>query len=128
MYTPHVHASIAFFMDIRSRGVYVSLAFMEDHDFSGSSIPDIARRLIATRQALGMNQRAFAAYCGITPQTLNNYERKRQRPSLDYASKLAACTGTSIDWIYHGTRAHLPHDLAVKIFSRTPGKNSGKRA
>jgi transcriptional regulator with XRE-family HTH domain len=101
---------------------------MENHDCSGSTIPDIARRIIATRQALGMKQRQFAIYCGMSPQTLNNYERERQRPSLDYASKLAACTGTSIDWIYHGTRAHLPHDLAVKIFSRKPGKRSDKTA
>lgn len=90
---------------------------MGNTELTGTTVADIARRITATRVAMGMKQRPFADYCGLTPQALNNYERGRGRPALDSASKIAAATGTSIDWIYHGTRAHLPHDLAIKIFS-----------
>lgn len=90
---------------------------MTEDDLTGSGIRKVANRIIATREAMGYSVKAqFAAYCGLTPQQLSNYETATRRPDPDEAGKIAAATNTSTDWIYHGKRANLPHDLMVKIF------------
>jgi transcriptional regulator with XRE-family HTH domain len=100
------------------------LSLMEK-PLSGTDNAAIGRRLIATRNAKGMNQRTFALFCGITPQALNNFERGRQRPSLESAGKISSAIGAGLDWVYYGDRSALTDDLAMLIFA--PGRNNNQR-
>ncbi len=96
------------------------------NDLSGRDNDAIARRLIATRRALDMNQRTFALFCGIGPTTLNNFERGRQRPSIESNGKISAAIGAKLDWVWLGDRSCLPPDLALKIFAgETPKRKTG---
>jgi transcriptional regulator with XRE-family HTH domain len=97
------------------------------NDLTGTDNKAIARRLIATRNAKGMNQRTFATFCGITPQALNNYERARARPNMESAGKISSAIGADIRWIYLGTRSALTDELAMLIFAQQ-GRNSDRGA
>jgi transcriptional regulator with XRE-family HTH domain len=90
----------------------------------GTSNEDIARRLIALREALGLNQSAFAALVGITQPAMNNYESALRRPQLDVAQSIVARTGITLDWLYLGNRSGLPAHLLAKL----PEFSSRKRA
>jgi DNA-binding XRE family transcriptional regulator len=94
-------------------------------DLTGTDNKAIARRLIATRNAKGMNQRTFALFCGLTPQAMNNYERGRARPNMESAGKISSAIGADMRWVYLGTRSALPDDLAMLIFA--PGRNNNQR-
>lgn len=75
----------------------------------------IAERLKLTREALGLNQAAFARLTGIEPQAINNYETGLRGISVDQAIKICAATGVSLDWIYRGLSAGLPINLATAM-------------
>lgn len=77
----------------------------------GRSNQDIAMRLLALMDALGLNQTAFAQRVGITQPALNNYVKGLRRPDLDVAIMIAARTGVTLDWIYLGDRSGLPSRL-----------------
>lgn len=85
-----------------------------DHGTSG--LLDIAERLKLTREALGVTQKEIARLAGASGgQAWNNYEAGRRRINVDHALALCRSVGVSLDWIYHGDRRNLHHDLAVKI-------------
>lgn len=75
----------------------------------------IAARLVALREARGMNQREFAAHLGLGFTAWNNYELALSRISLDAARKVVAGTGASLDWIYYGNPAGMPLNLMSQI-------------
>lgn len=75
----------------------------------------IAQRIKWTREALGLIPAAFARRVGISPQALNNYEIKAQRPAIDEALKICAATGVTLDWIYRGDKRNLPGELQEKF-------------
>ncbi len=76
----------------------------------------IARRLIATRLALGFpSQVEFCAAAGIPYNTWNNYETARGRPKLDIAVQLCTRFGLTLDWIYRGDPSGLPIRLAAVV-------------
>lgn len=80
----------------------------------GRSNADIAKRIVALREALGHNQSAFAALVGISQPAMNNYERGLRRPDLDVAVRIHQRTGVTLDWLYMGNRSGLPaHLLAL---------------
>ena len=81
----------------------------------GRSLTDIARRMVALRESLGMNQSAFAAYVGISQPAMNNYERALRRPDLDVAIGIQSKTGVTLDWLYLGERAGLPSRLLAVL-------------
>ncbi len=84
-----------------------------------NSVPAIAHRLIATREALGLNQTEFCSNAGIAENTYNQYERAKGRPSLDMALKLCAAYRITLDWIYRGDAAGLPYSMARTIHQKT---------
>lgn len=90
----------------------------------GRSLDDLARRLVALREALGYNQSAFAVHVELTQPALNNYERGLRRPDFDSAIKIKVKTGATLDWIYEGDRTGLPGRLLEILpdLSRTPEK------
>ena len=79
------------------------------------SIESIAKRLRATREALGMKQAEFAERADIPNNTYNQYEQAKGRPSLDFAFKLRDTYGLTLDWIYDGDPSGLPHRIAKNL-------------
>lgn len=62
-----------------------------------------------------MSQSEFARLCEIGISAWNNAETGDNRIGIDNAKKVARRTGASLDFIYFGERAGLPHALAVAI-------------
>jgi len=81
----------------------------------GRSNTDIARRIIALRESMSLNQSAFAALIDVSQPAVNNYERGYRRPDLDTAIKIQMKTGVTLDWLYLGERAGLPGRLLATL-------------
>lgn len=76
----------------------------------------IGRRIIASRQALGLDRRAFARACGITQPALSNYERGIRCPNIDSAVRISRLLGGAyLDWLYIGDLSALPPTLRAKL-------------
>lgn len=84
-------------------------------DYSGTDVPNIARRIKLTRLALGLTQAEMCRRTGITPPAWNNYEKALGRPDIDPALAIVRATGVSLDWIYLGLEAHLPANVIEGI-------------
>lgn len=92
------------------------------------SVDAIAARLVATRGALGLNQRQLCERVGLATNTYNQWEKAKGRPDLDGALLLCDKLGLTLDWIYRGDESRLPHELAVKLQSREiPKPRQGKK-
>lgn len=84
----------------------------------------VGERLRLIRRAYGALQRQgareisqaeFARLCDISPAAWNNAETGDNRLGLDNAINVSRRTGASLDYIYLGDVAHLPHALAAEI-------------
>jgi len=80
-----------------------------------TSIPAIAKRLLATRQALGLSQVEVSRKIKISPRAWNNYELGRRRPELDTALLMRKQLGISLDFIYAGEEVKTSSDLKRRI-------------
>lgn len=83
--------------------------------FEGSSLAAIGARLELTRSVLGMSQREFCGRAHIPPNTYNQFERGKKRPSIENALALCDAHGLTLDWIYRGEHATLRYSLADAI-------------
>jgi transcriptional regulator with XRE-family HTH domain len=83
------------------------------------SFEAISRRLIATREAIGLKQSEFAKRAGIPINTYNQYEKAVSQPRLDYAYALCDTYDITLDWIYNGDPSGLPYRLAKDLFKET---------
>lgn len=81
----------------------------------GRSVAAIAARLIATREALGLNQADLCTQAGIARNTYNQWEKGTNRPQLDYAIRPCERFGLTLDWIYRGIPSRLPHEIALSL-------------
>jgi transcriptional regulator with XRE-family HTH domain len=81
----------------------------------GRTNKDIARRLIALRESLGLNQAAFATLVGLSQPAINNYEKGIRRPDYDSCLAIKLRTGATRDWILDGDRQTLPQHLLTKL-------------
>jgi len=96
---------------------------------------EIGKRLRLIRIAYGrvqgrqreISQAEFARLCKITPSAWNNAETADNRIGIDGAMGIARRTGVSLDYIYFGERAGLPHAMAIEI-ERLEAAKSAKRA
>jgi DNA-binding transcriptional regulator YiaG len=80
------------------------------------SVAAIGQRIRQTREAMRLNQSAFARLVGTEPQAVNNWESARSRISLDQAINVCKATGASLDWIYRGLASSgLPVNLATAL-------------
>jgi hypothetical protein len=80
------------------------------------SVPEIAQRLRLLRQALASSQAEFCRRMSDFPvKTWNNYEVVAGRISIDAAIVLVRTFGVTLDWIYLGDAAMMPHHLMQKI-------------
>lgn len=88
------------------------------------SVADIGRRLRLIRLAYGavqkraeeMSQSEMARLLDLnSASTWNNWETGDNRIGINGAMALAKRTGVSLDYIYFGERAGLPHAMAIEI-------------
>lgn len=77
----------------------------------------IARRLVMTREALGLKQTEFCAQIDVAKNVYNPFEKGSRRITLDVALKIRARFGVSLDWIYCGEVGRLPMHLFTKLAS-----------
>jgi len=63
---------------------------------SSSEPPPFGKRLIELRKGRGWAQGEFAEILGVTPQTVEYYERRAKNPSLDVLLKLSAALGITV--------------------------------
>jgi transcriptional regulator with XRE-family HTH domain len=63
---------------------------------SSSEPPPFGKRLIELRKNCGLAQGEFAEILGVTPQTVEYYERRAKNPSLDLLLKLAAALNVTV--------------------------------
>jgi transcriptional regulator with XRE-family HTH domain len=63
----------------------------------------IARRLIATRTALGLSQADLCRLSGVKQSAYNQYEKAVNIIGLKGAFRICACLGVSLDWLYFGS-------------------------
>lgn len=80
-----------------------------------TSLRAIGHRLLLTRQAVGLAQTDFCARAKIKPNTYNQYERGRFRPTIDNAIALCETYKLTLDWIYRGDPSGLRYELAEAI-------------
>jgi transcriptional regulator with XRE-family HTH domain len=79
------------------------------------SVEAVAARLKAVREALGMTKREFAEKADMGEQTYGPFENAVRPLSLTAAKKLRAAHGLSLEFMYFGNKADLPHRIAEKL-------------
>jgi transcriptional regulator with XRE-family HTH domain len=79
------------------------------------SVPEIAARVKLLRRALGLSQADMSKAAGVTERAWSNYETAYGRISLDTAFGLVRAFNVTLDWIYLGNAAMMPHHLMQKI-------------
>lgn len=79
------------------------------------NLPDIGRRLRATRDALGLTQEVAAQIGAVSDNAWSMWEKGERTPAPGSMLRLRVEFGISLDWIYAGDPARLPHDLAEKL-------------
>lgn len=75
----------------------------------------IAKRLLATRYALGLRSSDIADRAGIKRNAYSQYEGGKRRISLEAAWALVDTFDLDLNWIYGGDMSRLPYELANKI-------------
>jgi transcriptional regulator with XRE-family HTH domain len=75
-----------------------------------------------------MSQAEFSRLCGVSAQAWNNAETGDNRLGLDNALAVCRHTGVSLDYIFFGQHAGLPHALAVEIERIENLKPAARRA
>ena len=83
---------------------------------------NIARRLSWLRSYVGLSQTEFAASIGVAVTNYNNWEKGKQRLSLDGALKINSVYGTTLDFLYLDRRTSLSVEMS-KSFSSFFDKN-----
>jgi transcriptional regulator with XRE-family HTH domain len=68
----------------------------------------VGEAMRAAREKAGLTQNALATITGISPNSLNQYEKDKYLPRVDTAEMLADSLGISIDeYIGHGARENF---------------------
>jgi transcriptional regulator with XRE-family HTH domain len=83
--------------------------------YEGRDRSAVGARLELSRQALGIDQGAFAQGAGLKGNTYNQYETGTNMPRLDAAHALCDTYHLTLDWIYRGDPAGLRYDTAAAV-------------
>lgn len=65
-----------------------------------SALPVICRRIRSFREARGLEQKAFAARLGVTPNAVSNWECGRSRPDINLLPAICSCLGVTLYELY----------------------------
>lgn len=77
----------------------------------------VTRRLVLIRQWQAESAADFCRKAGMSPSAWNNYETGDRRISIDAAIALCDRFGVTLDWIYRGRIAGLPHEFMTFLDS-----------
>jgi DNA-binding XRE family transcriptional regulator len=83
-----------------------------------SSSEELARRVKASREALGLSQAKLCKRIGCSTNRWSQYENGKRDITLEIAMKLCHEFRLSLDWIYRGDPSSLPHELRLDIKTR----------
>lgn len=75
----------------------------------------VGARLKAARLALGLNKREFAEAADMGEQTYGPFENASRPLSLIAAKKIREAHGLTLEFMYFGNIADLPHRIATKL-------------
>lgn len=95
--------------------MFVLVRGMTNDSHDPFSKQEIGRRLLLTRQAIGIGQLAFAERAKISSTAYNQYENAKKRPSIENAVALCETYGLTLDWIFRGDPSGLRYELANGI-------------
>lgn len=84
---------------------------------SRKEVLEIAARLKAAREAINPNQSEFAMRAGMTQNRYNQYETGERPLTLDAALKLRDTYGLTLDYLFRGDAALVPHGLIERLRS-----------
>jgi ribosome-binding protein aMBF1 (putative translation factor) len=92
---------------------------MSSQNANGVDMPmtpkNVGRRLLRTREALGLSQAEFCRQIGVERNLYNPFEKGRRRITIGVAMKIRDRYGITLDWIYAGEPHALPSDLYHKL-------------
>lgn len=80
-----------------------------------SEVQAIARRLLAARRAMGIDQAELCRRSGVKPNTYNQWEQAKGAPSRLEARKLKKALGWTLDYIYEDDPSGLPNSIAINL-------------
>lgn len=88
---------------------------------------DMPSRLRELREARSLSQEGFAALCGASKNTQNNYETGKRKPTYDYLEALAAA-GVDVIYLLTGRRdPKLLNDQQKRLLSLFEDLNADAR-
>ena len=64
-----------------------------------------------------LTQEQAAEIAGITSNAWSEWERGNRTPAVGSMLRLRSRYGISLDWIYAGDPARLPHEIAEQLVS-----------
>lgn len=76
---------------------------------------NVAARLRRARDIIGLDQKSFAEKAGILPQTYGPFETGKRDLTLEAAKKIRKAHGLTLEFMYFGNIADLPHRIATKL-------------
>lgn len=79
---------------------------------------NVGRRLALLREFQGLSQGDFAASINASPSQLSNWEKGRQRLSLEGAMRVNKVYGTSLDFLFLDRRSELSASFASFLSER----------
>src|SRR5262249_39286611 len=85
------------------------------HLSMADKLKSLGNRLKMTREALGLSAADLCKRIRIKPNRWSQYESGERRITVDIADRLCDEFDLSLDWIYRGNPAQLPHALRLKM-------------
>lgn len=82
---------------------------------SRQEVIETAARLKAAREAINPNQSEFARRAGLQQNRYNQYETAERPLTLDAALKLRDTYGLTLDYLFRGDTALVPHGLMERL-------------
>lgn len=100
-----------------------------DPEDTGVWHEDVTRRLVETREALGLDQQTFGLEAGLSQSRYNNYESglPNRVVTIDAALLLCERYNVTLDWLYRGDPSGLPSRLWESIRSARKVPDNSKR-
>ena len=75
----------------------------------------LANRIKMTREALELSAAELCKTIGIKENRWSQYESGERKITLQVADLLCDEFGLTLDWIYRGNPAGLPHEFRLKL-------------
>lgn len=75
----------------------------------------VSARLRRVREILDLDKKTFAEGAGLSPQAYGEFENGVRELSLGSAKKLREAYSLSLEFLYFGNKADLPHRIATQL-------------